>query len=201
LSPKSDIEFEKIRKESKRKILDTALRLFGEKGFASTSISMIAKEAGISKGLMYNYFDSKDELLQAVLSDMVEHMEQPYREMMSIENSFEMLGKMIDFTVEFMKSHKEFNVLMTSLGLQKESHPFIKQIVDNKIKSWVPIYQKRLEDIGVEDPETELLILAAAMDGMAVQYLTTEDDSHLENVARALKKRYKLDQNIKSKDQ
>ena len=201
MSPKSEIEFEKIRTESKRKILETALRLFGEKGFASTSISMIAKEAGISKGLMYNYFDSKDELLQAVLSDIVTHMEQPYLEMMAIENSHEMLRKMIDFTVEFMKSHKEFNVLMTSLGLQKESHPFIKQIVENKTKSWVPIYQKRLQDIGVEDPETELLILAAAMDGMAVQYLTTEDDTHLENVARALKKRYKLDQNLNTKDQ
>ena len=48
-------------------LLDTALRLFAEKGFASTTIGDIATASGTAHGLVYHYFRSKDELLVAVL--------------------------------------------------------------------------------------------------------------------------------------
>lgn len=52
----------------KREILDAAARLFVARGVAGVSISDIAEEAGAAKGLLYHYFDSKDELV-AVLRD------------------------------------------------------------------------------------------------------------------------------------
>ena len=48
-------------------LLDVALRLFAEKGFASTTIADIATASGTAHGLVYHYFRSKDELLLAVL--------------------------------------------------------------------------------------------------------------------------------------
>jgi AcrR family transcriptional regulator len=48
-------------------LLNTALRLFAEKGFASTTIADIAAASGTAHGLVYHYFRSKDELLLAVL--------------------------------------------------------------------------------------------------------------------------------------
>ena len=48
-------------------LLDVALRLFAEKGFASTTIADIAAASGTAHGLVYHYFRSKDELLVAVL--------------------------------------------------------------------------------------------------------------------------------------
>ncbi|PLX21155.1 MAG: hypothetical protein C0599_08290 [Salinivirgaceae bacterium] len=53
-------------KSKKEKIVDAAITLFGENGFHNTSISQIAKNAGVSKGLMYNYFESKEELLKYI---------------------------------------------------------------------------------------------------------------------------------------
>ena len=67
MSPRSTIENKKIRTESISKILDAAYRLMAKNGYESTSISQIANEAGVSKGLMYNYFHSKEDLLKALI--------------------------------------------------------------------------------------------------------------------------------------
>jgi AcrR family transcriptional regulator len=60
-----------IRAEKQQLIMDTALRLFAENGYVSTSIERIAKQAGISKGLMYNYFKSKEALLQTIMNGLI----------------------------------------------------------------------------------------------------------------------------------
>lgn len=46
--------------------MEVGLRLFAERGFESTTIADIAREAGVAHGLVYHYFRSKDELLHAV---------------------------------------------------------------------------------------------------------------------------------------
>jgi AcrR family transcriptional regulator len=48
-------------------LVDTALRLFAERGFRGTTIADIAAATGTAHGLVYHYFRSKDELLAAVL--------------------------------------------------------------------------------------------------------------------------------------
>ncbi|MFX3631265.1 MAG: TetR/AcrR family transcriptional regulator [Candidatus Pristimantibacillus sp.] len=48
---------------SKEKIRDVAIEVFIAKGFHSTSIEDVAKKAGISKGLLYNYYKGKTDLL------------------------------------------------------------------------------------------------------------------------------------------
>ena len=68
MSPRSAKQFKEIRKEKKDHIMEVALELFAENGFHATSISQIAKKAGISKGLTYNYFESKKELLDELIT-------------------------------------------------------------------------------------------------------------------------------------
>ena len=67
MSPRSAKQYNEIRKQKKKLIMETALELFAENGFHTTSISQIAKKAGISKGLAYNYFQSKNEILEEIL--------------------------------------------------------------------------------------------------------------------------------------
>lgn len=51
----------------RNQLLDTALRLFGEKGVENTSIKDIAEAAGVAQGLVYHYFRNKEDLLVEVL--------------------------------------------------------------------------------------------------------------------------------------
>jgi AcrR family transcriptional regulator len=65
--PRTKIQTEQVRTESRAKIITTARRLFAEKGFDGCNVSDIAKQAGMSQGNIYWHFASKDELFQAVL--------------------------------------------------------------------------------------------------------------------------------------
>ncbi len=67
MSPKSPQQLEGMREEKKAVIMDAALFLFADRGFHATTISEIAEKAGISKGLMYNYFDGKEDLLGEII--------------------------------------------------------------------------------------------------------------------------------------
>ena len=56
------------RKDARpQELLDAALDLFVEKGFAATRAEEVALRAGVSKGTLYLYFPSKEELLKAVI--------------------------------------------------------------------------------------------------------------------------------------
>lgn len=58
------------RKEARpQELLDAALGLFGEKGFAATRAEEVAARAGVSKGTLYLYYPSKEELLKAVIRE------------------------------------------------------------------------------------------------------------------------------------
>jgi AcrR family transcriptional regulator len=50
----------------RQRLLGEATRLFAERGFESTSVQEIVAAAGVTKGAMYHYFDSKDDLLHEI---------------------------------------------------------------------------------------------------------------------------------------
>jgi len=61
LTPLNNEQLLQIRDERKEQIMGAALKVFAERGIEGTKISMIAAEAGVSQGLFYHYFKSKDE--------------------------------------------------------------------------------------------------------------------------------------------
>src|SRR5689334_349416 len=59
----------KVVEDRREQILEAALRVFARKGFARSTNKDIAVEAGITPGLIYHYFESKEALLQAVIEE------------------------------------------------------------------------------------------------------------------------------------
>ncbi|MBA4493089.1 TetR/AcrR family transcriptional regulator [Paenactinomyces guangxiensis] len=53
--------------ETKNKLIDAALLVFAKKGYSATTTKDIAREAGVTDGLIYHYFKSKEDLLWAVI--------------------------------------------------------------------------------------------------------------------------------------
>lgn len=60
----------KVVEDRRQQIIDTALRLFAQKGFARTTNKDIADAAGITPGLIYHYFASKEALLKAIIDQL-----------------------------------------------------------------------------------------------------------------------------------
>ncbi len=85
---KNEPRFERRKDARPGEILDAALELFVEKGFAATRLEDVAQRAGVSKGTVYLYFDSKDDLFKAVIrSGMVRAIEEAEKLVAGFEGS------------------------------------------------------------------------------------------------------------------
>ena len=60
-------------------LLTAALELFVEKGFAATRAEEVAQRAGVSKGTLFLYYATKEELFKAVVRDNIGLMIRPFR--------------------------------------------------------------------------------------------------------------------------
>src|SRR5690348_9762595 len=57
------------QEDKRRLLLDAAVRVFARKGYHASRVGDIAEEAGVAHGLLYHYFKSKDEVLEAVFHE------------------------------------------------------------------------------------------------------------------------------------
>src|SRR5690554_3909722 len=72
MSPRSEKANQEIREKRREQIIAAALKVFAKKGLSAAKISDIALEAGLSYGLFYHYFSSKDELFTILVKQAFE---------------------------------------------------------------------------------------------------------------------------------
>lgn len=95
--------------QTKRLIVDTALRQFRERGYEQTTMRAIAREAGVSVGNAYYYFASKEHLIQAFYEDVqVEHVART-RQLLATEKDFgERLRGAMQAGIDTLTPYHEF---------------------------------------------------------------------------------------------
>jgi len=147
-------------KITKRKcILDAAIRLFSKKGFEQTSIEELAREAGIGKGTVYSYFQTKKDIVRAFCEDEIEFTRQ---ELTANTNPDTPLKEqlMILFMAEFnhLSRNKEFGRLyLQNRVFPGEHHSDEDLAMQNKyFELLFPIYQTA-QDRGELREDLELL--------------------------------------------
>ena len=57
--------------KTKRKIFETSMKLFAEKGYDATSIEEITANVGVAKGTLYYHFSSKEEIFEFLIEEGV----------------------------------------------------------------------------------------------------------------------------------
>jgi AcrR family transcriptional regulator len=188
--PRTPQQIEEIRKERKQAIMDTALEVFAEHGYASASISMIAQKAGVSKGLMYNYFKSKEELLTTIMHEGIDEIFayiDPNRDGVLTREEFEYL---IDGIFDLMKEKTSFYKLYFALVMQPTvSKLFIEKLNETfapMIKMFVDYYKKK----GAANPLAEAILIGALFDGIGFNYLFNEEHYPIDQVIKLIKERF-----------
>jgi AcrR family transcriptional regulator len=63
--------FQRRKRDRPQEITEAAFAAFAEKGYAATKVEEVARRAGVSKGLLYLYFDTKEDLFKAVIRSVV----------------------------------------------------------------------------------------------------------------------------------
>lgn len=98
------------RERRKNQIVDAAKRCFSRKGFHRTTTREICEEAGLSTGAVYSYFDSKEELIQAVAEGArsdVQAMLRTHEDTESTENEIERLVGWMDSVLHALEASDE----------------------------------------------------------------------------------------------
>ncbi|MDX5405205.1 MAG: TetR/AcrR family transcriptional regulator [Bacteroidota bacterium] len=191
MCPRTPEQFEEIRERTRKGILGAALEEFSRSGYHAASMAMIAKRAGTSKGSIYSYFESKEELLQAVFNDLIELGDEIIPDMPEMDPK-DFLRMMILGAVDFLIRKPELAKMLAQLSLQKDVilalENKIDKVVEEKINYMIPV----LERLGYEDPKAEAWWIGAILDGMTFGYLTRGERYPMESMKQKLLKTYNL---------
>ncbi|ERI92446.1 transcriptional regulator, TetR family [Clostridiales bacterium oral taxon 876 str. F0540] len=172
MAPKISDEAKILRRNI---IIDHAMKLFSKKGFTETSMDDIVKASGISKGGIYNYFKSKEEIFLAIAEDRFAQRHKLVQSFTSNMSNKEKLIKYIEWILygqlnEEARLNARFTFEFWSvLSKNKDT--------SDKAKERYELFKRDLSDIlksGVENGEFKkdldiasmVYIILSSMDGM-----------------------------------
>ena len=172
MSPRTSKQFEAIRTESKKAIKEAALILFSKNGLNGTRIEDIAKQAKISKGLIYNYFESKEKLLQEILADASNSGKKVMEELVNSDKSAkDKLSYLIETTFVMMQKDFHYWKLMSSLSYQDDILKYSENVIQQYRDEMIGINVNLFKELGSTNPLIDTYALGAILDGVFVQYI------------------------------
>lgn len=146
----------KAPEERRQEIIDTALKVFYEKGYEKTSISDIAREMQVAQGLCYRYFSSKEELFDTALDQYAQRQVDRISSILDPHKTLTELIRQMPIFLEIEEEDSYAQKLCHESGNTK-FHNQLSLKICGKLQ---PIVEKLLTEAGargeihIEDPET-----------------------------------------------
>jgi AcrR family transcriptional regulator len=186
MSPRTSEQFEEIREVKKALILDTALELFANEGFYKTSISVIAKKAGISKGLIYNYFESKEDLIRTIVFKGIDDLLQNFDPNKDSILTKDELNFFIEQNFRLLYSNIHFWKLFFGIIVQ----PQVLKLVEKKLmRLFVPLYnvlENYFKAQGTKKPAAEARFFGAMIEGVYMNYITDPENFPIDDIKQRI---------------
>lgn len=193
MSPRTQKQFEEIREERREQIKRVALEVVSEEGFQNTSISKIAARANISKGLMYNYFESKEELIKEILLDGINDFINIFDPNKDGVLTVEEVKYFIDETFNILQKNLLHWRFYFSVIMQPKVMPLVKDKTIELLKPYLNTALNFYKNRGSENPMVDLRIMGAVLDGICMNYVMDPTNFPLDEIKDRL---YKLLINI-----
>jgi AcrR family transcriptional regulator len=172
--------------ERKHQILDAALHVFAEDSYHGASMSAVAKRAEVSKGLIYNYFKSKEEILISLVVDVfdevMEHMDLNLDEPLTKASFIQVIEKSVD---EVVKNPQRWKLYM-SLSFQPDVTPILMEQMMPKIQPFMIAVSNYFVGKGHEDPMTMMRYYSAILDGVQMHILMDPENFPVEKVKQMM---------------
>ncbi|EJR62593.1 hypothetical protein IIO_02524 [Bacillus cereus VD115] len=178
------------RSERQMRILEAAVDMFGEKGYASTSTSEIAKRAGVAEGTIFRYYKTKKDLLLAVVMPTLTKFAAPFfvqafaKEIFKTDyESYEGLLRVVILNrFEFAKKHfPMIKILIQEVPFQPELKSEIQQLVETELlshfKKLIVKFQEEGEIIEMPPPSVLRLTLSAVLGFLLTRFLLLPEEN------------------------
>lgn len=187
------------KKETKEKRMEDIIRAavdeFIEKGYEKTSVESIALRAGVSKGGVYYYFQSKDEILLAAnqkLSEPIYEMMLRAKESSSVKQGLSMYIR--EYLAYWIGHEKELYFFFLSLSKAinwPAAWPLYQEYTDFMLDFMIIEFQKGITngEFKVHDPRSSALALLSALDGV-LGYLVMNKNLSLTEIIGVFEERF-----------
>jgi AcrR family transcriptional regulator len=190
MSPRTRAQNEHVRLASRTHLMDTALHLFARFGYERTTVKMIAAAAGVSTGLLYNYFAGKEVLLHAIFERSMDDVRASFALAEREPDPRARVGALVRGAFDVLRRHEDFWRLSYDVRMQ----PAALAGVGERLHEWTGAIRgalaRYLRDAGVADPELEALVLFALVDGASQHYVLDRDGYPLDRIADAIAARF-----------
>ncbi len=186
MAPRSPEQFAEIRELRKHQILEAALHVFAEDSYHGSSMAAVAKKAKISKGLIYNYFKSKEEILVSLVIDVfdevMDQMDLNLDKPLDKDGFIKVIEKSVD---EVVKNPQRWKLYM-SLSFQPDVTPILMAQMLPKIQPFMVAVNNYFMGKGYEDPMTMMRYYSAVLDGVQMHILMDPDNFPVEKVKQMM---------------
>ncbi|HCD52363.1 MAG TPA: hypothetical protein DEQ34_07945 [Balneolaceae bacterium] len=189
MSPRTKEQNEAIREQTRQQIIDAAFLEFANEGYSRTSIATVAKKAKVSKGLIYHYFGSKEEILEAIFDQLVEMGHQ----MTSYPDDFtarDKIKQIIEQTFDFIEHQSNVGKLMVGLAMQRDAFTALKSKLDYIQQEQMTLYSNIMKELGFDQPTLEAYELGATLDGILLGHVSLGEDYPLQAMKQKLLDEY-----------
>lgn len=169
--------------DKQEQILRVSLQLFAKHGYDSTTIRMISREAGISLGLLYNYFDGKNAVLKEIVRRNLVDLEAVYRippQGGPAERLEALLERIFRHTGRNLPFHRLFAALRVQGGVQRALGDELRHF-DERVRLQLA---GLLRELGSPDPDADALLLGAIIDGCCDRYARNPGQFAFETLQR-----------------
>ena len=164
----------------KQKLLDAAMTLFESQGYFATTVADITAEAGVSKGLVYNYFASKEALLVALLENATSQMASVAETLTPSDSIETSLSRFLDRLFDFLETEKRFLKLQLTLMLMPELQQVVHASQQERATQLLNILHAWFRQAKVRQPKVKARLFLAMLDGVALHYLCIYEQYPLE---------------------
>lgn len=171
--------------EKQEKILQTALRLFAKEGYTSTSTNKVAREAGVSEGLIFRHFKNKEGLLQAIMDQANEKAQVMFAPILLTTDPKEVIRKTLE--LPFQLGDDEFELWRLMYAIKWQTNSYDKNATDQLKGS----LEKAFLNLNYSDPLAETELILMLLDGAATSILLHEPVNKTD-VLDVLKQKYSL---------
>jgi AcrR family transcriptional regulator len=170
--------------EPREKILASASRLFSEQGYENTSLSQVARQAKVSKALIFWHFDSKEKLYRTALRKTLEPYFIDVGDLDGLGER-EQIERLIDLFYDFVQQNVYSVRFFLSLTLQGEGQ---HDEVLSRVTELYQVFRRSLAEIlesgrarGIFrreiDPEHDAGLVMAALGGILIQQFMVDTSS------------------------
>ncbi|KSU77361.1 transcriptional regulator, TetR family [Fictibacillus enclensis] len=140
---------EQYKEEKKNLILQGALRCFGEKGYEATTIDDIVRVSNLSKGAIYNYFTSKEEiylqLLQGETKDFFLEVQSEYHTLKTATEKLRFLFQRFQKQQLTDERRKSFR-LYTEFWLYSARQEDLKKLMEERYQEFTDFIQEIIKE-------------------------------------------------------